>query len=336
MLVDFIIVGQGIAGTMLSLALMQRGASVVVMDEKRKFPGSSSMAGGLIHPYRGKTFQYDERYAFFVNHAVDTYQQLSTQFGSNFIQPMNLLLWGEHQGLEEIQPEKWNQIHSQFHTNTPPNLIPAHRVNGRSLLEFIHEYGIQQGWLHEVELDPNNLEFIHDKVHYDTISARTIILCDGAYGINKKWFPTLPFIHNRGDVLIIDAPELNTNFSYQIGVRLIPMHDGRWWVGGNQSWELNDMKPDMKWREFALSNINHSFRGKVDVVEHVVRQRPASAGQFPFMIKHSQLPVAIFNGFGSRGFTYTPFYAAQMADYLLGKKNVIDNYDMNRMIRLLQ
>ena len=53
--VDYVIVGQGIAGTMLSYYLLQQGNTVIVVDEFN--PNSASqVASGVINPVTGRRF----------------------------------------------------------------------------------------------------------------------------------------------------------------------------------------------------------------------------------------------------------------------------------------
>ena len=50
--VDFLIVGQGLAGSILALNLQQRGKSVLVIDNEH-YGSASQVAAGLINPVNG-------------------------------------------------------------------------------------------------------------------------------------------------------------------------------------------------------------------------------------------------------------------------------------------
>ena len=57
MQVDFLIVGQGICGTMLSWYLHKEGKTFLVIDEEK--PNSSSrVAAGVINPVTGRRYAY--------------------------------------------------------------------------------------------------------------------------------------------------------------------------------------------------------------------------------------------------------------------------------------
>jgi glycine/D-amino acid oxidase-like deaminating enzyme len=61
--VDFLLIGQGICGTFLSLALQKAGYSFLVIDDNRP-DAASKVAAGIINPVTGrrivKTWMIDE------------------------------------------------------------------------------------------------------------------------------------------------------------------------------------------------------------------------------------------------------------------------------------
>src|SRR6185312_2482863 len=63
--VDYLIIGQGTAGTLLSYTLLQQGCTVIVLDEY-KANSASRVAAGVINPVSGRRFTiawlYDEIY----------------------------------------------------------------------------------------------------------------------------------------------------------------------------------------------------------------------------------------------------------------------------------
>jgi len=54
MMIDFLIVGQGLAGSLLAWELIQRGCSVLVVDKGEE--NASQVAAGLINPVTGIRF----------------------------------------------------------------------------------------------------------------------------------------------------------------------------------------------------------------------------------------------------------------------------------------
>ena len=75
--VDYIIVGQGLAGTFLSYFLRQKGYNLLVVDNA--YEGCSSMvAAGIINPITGRQFNKSWLIDDILPFAIDTYRKLET------------------------------------------------------------------------------------------------------------------------------------------------------------------------------------------------------------------------------------------------------------------
>src|SRR5438477_5336020 len=90
MKVDCLIVGQGIAGTMLAWFLQKQGKSFFIIDEYN--PSSSSqVAAGIIHPITGrrivKTWMADTLIPF----AKNTYKEIEDFFSLTFFQELPVI-----------------------------------------------------------------------------------------------------------------------------------------------------------------------------------------------------------------------------------------------------
>ena len=90
MKVDYIIVGQGICGTMLSYFMLQQNISHVVIDESLTNT-ASKVASGVINPITGrrfvKTWMIDELMPF----AKETYQSLEQLLNISIFQETSVI-----------------------------------------------------------------------------------------------------------------------------------------------------------------------------------------------------------------------------------------------------
>ena len=87
---DFLIVGQGLAGSLLAWEIVNRGASAKVVDENWH-ASSSLVAAGLINPISGKRLVLQERAGFFLDRAESTYENLAQALGTPVFYPTPLL-----------------------------------------------------------------------------------------------------------------------------------------------------------------------------------------------------------------------------------------------------
>ena len=87
--VDFIIVGQGLAGSVLSLELMKRDKKILVFDQPDK-NNSSTVAAGLFNPITGrimsKTWKADLLFPFL----MDFYSEAEKMLSAHFFHPMSI------------------------------------------------------------------------------------------------------------------------------------------------------------------------------------------------------------------------------------------------------
>ena len=96
--VDFLVVGQGLAGTVLAWRLRERGARVLVID-REEGPNSSRVAGGLITPITGrqlaKSWRIDESWPV----ARSFYREMESRLGCSFFHelPVARIFRGEEE-----------------------------------------------------------------------------------------------------------------------------------------------------------------------------------------------------------------------------------------------
>ena len=83
--VDFIVVGQGIAGTLLAFDLIDANKSVVIIDVNLK-ASASRVAAGLINPVGMKRCVPSYNSHLYFPKAIERYRQLEQKLGVNFLE----------------------------------------------------------------------------------------------------------------------------------------------------------------------------------------------------------------------------------------------------------
>ncbi|MBK8704949.1 MAG: FAD-binding oxidoreductase [Saprospiraceae bacterium] len=97
--VDTLIVGQGLAGTLLAHFLIEAGQTVCVIDDD--YPRAASrVAAGVINPVTGRRVVKSWRVDEFIPFARHTYQQLESLLGQPLYHERNILRALSHQGDE--------------------------------------------------------------------------------------------------------------------------------------------------------------------------------------------------------------------------------------------
>ena len=338
MQVDFLIVGQGITGTLLSYELIKAGKSVLVTD--RAQPGKASLvAGAVINPLSGKGYSPAQHADRFIPLALQTYRSLETLLDKALLREQTLYAFPQNEDEvavfdASVKREGNKQLHwmppgtcsdwtPYFNTMLGIGVQrPVWQVDAAPLLDSWRDYLLARNAYRAGVIDYTKLFITEDRVRYEDITARTVVFCEGTGAWDNPYLAGLPFTRNRGDVLLLSAPGLPHTGIYHRGLRLVPRADGLFWCGSNYRWQFDNLDPDITWCEQTEVALRRWLRIPFTLAAHLVAERPTTAGQVPLIGRHPQYPaVAVFNGLGTRGFSSGPYWAAHLSR-LLSEKNI--------------
>jgi glycine/D-amino acid oxidase-like deaminating enzyme len=330
--IDYLIIGQGIAGSLLSYELLQRNQRILVMDGPIADRSASMAAGAVLYPQAGRKKTVSALRQAAIQQAVHTYSCMSAMAGKHFCTPLSLIDCGinantNKAGEKIIDSENVNRF---FNTQEVTSTQGVFSVDGPAFLQWWRTYLCNQNLFVEALFLEEECVFHETGIIYGEVSARNIIFCRGAAEQRSPAFSSLPFTSNRGDYLLLAIPGLPDNAIYQGEVRLIPKGAQLFWCGSNYIWKYDDLTPSATWRRQTEDYLDKWLRVPYTVVAHKAAERPTTAGQFPLMGFHPRIPhYAIFNGLGTKGFSEGPVLAQIFAEYLCTGKSMI-NYDSGR------
>jgi glycine/D-amino acid oxidase-like deaminating enzyme len=325
---DFLVVGQGIAGTLISHELLLRGKRIMVFDHVNRL-SASRVAGAVLNPAVLKGRAKDANYNA-VGKAVEVYKLISALIGETIISQKEMVVFpgnkDEHYDYSIRVGEKHitgigstsDQIKLLFDSSFEPIIVsPVWQVNATLLLDRWKDYLFSHGIFRNEKFELNDCEFELQAIKYKDIQADKIIFCEGVEARKNSLFTTYPFVANRGDVLLLDIPGLPQEKIYHRKFRLIPVGNSLFWFGSNYNWTFNDLLPDENWRSKAEEELNSWLKLGYTVIGHTTAERPTTAGQIPLCRVHENNPaVIIFNGLGTKGFTNGPMLARQLAEMI--------------------
>lgn len=329
---DILIIGQGIAGTLLSNELICAGKTVMLIDAADRHK-ASLVAAAVINPLIGKNWTIAKDAEMLIPFAVKTYKALGEKFEQNFLVEKDLLVY--HQNAKEEQtfadqikhrnpylhdlniPEIENLEQIFYADNKIGKVKPVYTVEAVSLLRQWTSYLQAENSFETEKFDMTELKISTDRIAYKGISADKIVFCEGAAGRNNPLFPDVNFTTNRGDVLLLSIPGLSTEYLYQKGIRLVPRSDGLFWCGSNYTWKYDSLLPDKNWRSETEAQLQSWLKLPFETTDHLVAERPTTAGQQTLLLQSKlHKNVYFFNGLGTRGFSAGPFLANKMAQLL--------------------
>ena len=347
--IDYIIIGQGISGTLLSRSLMQAGKRVVVVDDNNGVT-ASKVASGIINPVTGKrlvkTWLIDELLPF----AQSTYKEIETELNVSLITQCNILdyhltrdaaqIFNERNGdekeyLRAVQDKsKWTEY---FRFNYGIGEIdPCLLVNIQALLSAWRQYLIANNALLEDKFDLNDCTIKEGSVLYKDIAAEKIIFCDGAGCADNPYFSRLPWSKDKGEALIASIPGLPPNNIYKQGINIVPWHHGLFWIGATHDWKFTDMQPSASFRAQTEEHLNYWLKLPYTIIDHLVAQRPVNVDRRPFVGLHPRhAAVGIFNGMGTKGCSVAPYFAHHFAQHLIDNTPIMSEVDISRFVKIL-
>lgn len=341
MRVDFLIVGQGLAGSLLGWELLQRGVRVLLVD-----PGcgnASKVAAGLINPITGMRLVKTPGVDALLPAALACYRQLAQRFGKTFYvdKPLLRLLANElerHYAEQRCADAQYRDYIERFvpENDAAPFGSLLQKRSGYlltgPLLAALREFFIAGHSYRETALAYDELALGAADAQWRDITAQRIVFCEGYLCRDNPWFGWLPLRSVKGEILTLRGAPLPDNI-VNYGQWLIPHAEGVFRSGATFDREHLDMEPTESAKQDLLANLLAACPHITvsTVVNHQAGVRPATLDKQPFLGAHPRQPLlTIFNGFGAKGSLAIPYYARRFADYLLHGTALPANADIQR------
>lgn len=347
---DYIIVGQGVAGTFLSWQLLKAGKTVLVIDEAKPFT-ASKVASGVINPVTGRRIVRTWMIETLLPFAVDAYTELGKQLGVTLIEqknildfhptPQMMLAFKERLPVESeyLRMPANEELYQQYFNVTfgIGEINPCYLVDLRTMIETWRNDLQAKNALLKESFDVT--QFIHHSpftIHYKDFSASSIIFADGAAGADNPYFSLLPYAKNKGQAIIAEIPDLPRTNIYKQGITLVPWQDNLWWIGSTYEWDFKDLEPSVDFRNKAELQLQHWLKLPYKIVDHMASERPANLERRPFVGMHPvHTNIGVFNGMGTKGCSLSPYFAKQFADALIHKTAMNPLADVQRFTKIL-
>ena len=350
MMLDYLIIGQGISGTFLSYYLEKENKSFLVIDNGD--PGAASrVAAGIINPVTGRrmvtVWMADEVLPF----AWKSYNEIGQMLGINAISQKSIIDFfpnpfmresflkriEENDGYVHSYPEQ-NKFNSYFNYEFGCGEIrPAYTVHLETLIPTWRDHLEKNNRLLEEGFDSTLLELTGDQIRYKEITATAIIYCDGVNAATEPMFQALPFAPNKGESLLLEIPDLPTEHVYKRSMMLTAMGEpDLFWLGSVYQWEYDTTAPTPGFRDMAEQLLQQWVKVPYKIVEHRASVRPATLERRPFVGLHPlHKNVGILNGMGTKGCSLAPFFARQLSDHLIYRTGIRPDADVARFAKIL-
>lgn len=347
---DYIVVGHGLAGAILSYTLRKRGHQVLVVDEPR--PSSASrVAAGLLNPVAGKRFAKSWMADEFIPAADAFYAELEARFGQELF--IHKPIYKIFSSIEEQNTwmarsgnEGWNDFILGTYTQRTgqPDIHDPYGglMIGRggnllveTMLHLLTEELLANGLLLPERFEMDELQLTPQGVKYRQYEANHLVFCEGFQVIHNSHFRWLPVQPTKGEVLEVQAQNFNPECIYNKAVYVVPVGGGRFLVGATYDWREPDEQPSAEGRQELATRFSQITSQHFSISNHRAGIRPAVRDRKPLVGVHPQYPqLSVFNGMGSKGVLMAPYLAQHFAAALAGEAEVMPDIRISRYLSL--
>ena len=343
---DYIVVGQGIAGTMLSHFLIENGQKILVIDNHH-LTASSKVAAGIVNPITGRRYVKSWMFDTLLDFAQKTYQTLSEYLNIDCFEERNIVrvLFNNKEANDfyarsgEVGYDKYmleNATMSDYEDMLNPvfslgEVTHSGKVNlGEILIAFRQKLEANNQLLSE-QFDFQQLSIQKDSIQYKSIEANNIIFCEGIKGTENPYFNHLPFNGAKGQVLIVRIPNFQPNKIFKHRLFFVPLEKDLFWVGATNENQYTDDIPTEKGRLSLEKKLQKIVKVPYEVISHQAAIRPNIKDRRPLIGQHPSFSkVFIFNGLGTKGSSLAPYFAHHFVNHLLYQSPLMKEVNIER------
>lgn len=320
---DYIVVGQGLAGSAVAFQLLKRNKKILVFDEPQQ-NNSSRIAAGLFNPITGKklirTWMADQLFPYL----QEFYREVEEVTQAKFFFPMPLYRpflsveeqndWMSKSASPEFEPyiEKIFLAPAFRSVNDPFGgilLKQSGYLDTRTYIESVRRLIGQRALFKEECFDDKKVSFEDNSVQYGPFHSGKIIFCQGTH--LSTWFSWLPIRPLKGETISVTM-DVDAKVIFNRGVYAVPFNivANEWRVGGTYGFHDHSatctsaarIELEDKLRE--LMQITFSWKTQAWGV------RPTTPDRRPMLGRHPDYDqVSILNGLGTKGVSLSPYFS---------------------------
>ena len=346
-MLDYLIIGSGLAGISFSEMALQNGKSILVLDNSSQ--NSSKIAAGLYNPVILKRFSevgqakehllVMKEYFAVLEKKLNTQVDFKTPILRKFFSIEEQNNWFAASDKVNIGPylstrlitKKYESIDSPFGYG---EVLQTGYVDTALLLEKYKNYLITNQLFLEESFDYSLLQEETDGIRYKDIQARHIIFAEG-FGMHANpYFQHLPLDGTKGELLIIKAPLLDLEVILNTSVFILPLGNDLFKIGATYNWDDKTALPTEAGKNELVERIKEIITCDFEIMEHHAGVRPTVKDRKPLVgtYEHHN-SIHILNGLGTRGVMLGPAMAKSLFENIEYQKPLDRFVDIKRFAK---
>lgn len=341
--VEYLVVGQGLAGTALAWELMWRGCRVLVVDPGEAVT-SSRIAAGLVTPITGQRLALGWRVDEMLASARVFYQRIETELGVRHFHPRvvrrifrseeEAAVWAKRRDDPERQPHVARAWVPEAGPLGGCEFFGAH-LDCPGYLAASRAAFRDRGCLLEARLGPEEAA---------AWPAQRVVFCQGFEASGNPFFSWIRWRAAKGEILTVRTSGLDRGTILSAGQWIVPLEERSAppahateeppqtvRTGSTYDWDTLDTRPTLEARARLEEGLARLHRRPFEVIAHQAAVRPIICESRAVIGRHpAREKLAFFNGLGSKGSLHAPFFAGQLAAHLVEGTAIEEASDVGR------
>lgn len=338
---QYLIVGQGLAGSLLGYEMYKAGVNFTIISNP-SISKATDVAAGMYNPLvfkrLTKSWMVDELLPVMTN----KYKTLEKEMGLQLLYPLDII-----KPLVDNETKIWEDrifegnfsdyivgIGNDFIGKGLTGLGSFGRVTNSgyvhlgNLMKGLRDFFQSKGVLIESEFKYKDLGFINGDVTWHGMKTKTIVFCEGYHAHKNPYFKGIGFKPTKGELLEIECEELSEEYILNKNLFVMPVGNHKFKVGATYDWENLNEELTMEARVDLLVRLDKIISLPYTVLNHWAGVRPTIKDRRPVLGRHpAHKQIAIFNGLGTKGVMLAPYFAQEMIRSLLFK-----NYPLTKEV----
>ena len=326
---DYIIIGQGLAGSALAWRLYFNNKSFIILDSETKISASKA-ALGIYNPITGrkniKTWNADILFKELENFYMKVEKSLNTKilYRKNIFRPFN-----NNRDLNDWNIRLGNEKYKKYLKEINDNGITTKGSGYLDVKKYLQEtkkYFKRMGRYKVHKLNNKELLKENNNINIDGYDFNKIVMC---IGINQKklnFFSEVQLTPVAGNSIKAESKFFSENILNKrisiFNVTKNEIYAGSTYNNGDINEGINSLK----------NQINKIINKDFKILKSYFGIRPASKDRRPIVGKHKTINnLFIINGLGSKGVSQSPYCSKQLFDYIENNKKLNIEINIDRI-----
>lgn len=337
----YLIVGQGLAGSVLLYQLDRSNIEFDVIDNDHEFSGSMA-AGGIMHPMSFRRLIFAWRAIELIKEATEFYEETQKKFDNPFFQTATFYrpfanIEEQNNWMTKMNEPPFDEVLGiddlEIKGVRSPHGIGTINYSGR--LE-VQDFLAQTRQFFGTKIKSEKLDFDLLKKEggywsYKDETYKGVIFCEGYQFIYNPYFNYLPSNLTKGEIIEINTEAIDHKMISR-GCFIVPQKgENNYLVGSTYRWHTVSSETTEDAKKELIEKAEKVIASDFKVYNQAAGIRPTIADRKPLIGEHPKHKgLYMFNGMGSKTVMMAPKLADQFVGFLKGQNEIYPEANLER------